>query len=352
MNDAIVMFRRCLLVACHFVGPLLFFTNLTRNPYITQISLVHSGLVLALASTFWIQSQRGTQWRIPRVPGLGLLSSFIAIWLLSWLRAYWLHPVFFRPAIIAEGARTAIFLIGVCASSYLVSAFIALEEDGSSDVSLSSWVIFTVVWGLLWAGFASARSHMIGRPDDFWGLVWDPYGAFLWIAGFIIAVRMTKRGRAVDFLHLTLCAGFLASAYGILQYFNMDWVWPYTLNPYGGRAVSTFGNPNFLSSFNVALMPIALAAFLSDKNAGRRFVYAALFLVLEAAMLATLTRSSWLGSVLGCLALLLSPAIRAKVRSEPKALGFFTQCGYRHGLSLAFKCNCHGLYAHGCRTPH
>ncbi|UPT75909.1 MAG: hypothetical protein M0D55_09705 [Elusimicrobiota bacterium] len=82
------------------------------------------------------------------------------------------------------------------------------------------------------------------------------------------AARLCRRGRVTDFLHLAFAAGFLASLYGVAQYFNKEIVWPVVLNPYGGRAVSTFGNPNFLSTYNAALMPSALALFLVEKGGG------------------------------------------------------------------------------------
>lgn len=321
LNDATNAVRRWLLVLCHFVGPLIFFTNLTRNPYVTQIALVHACASLALAAWAWTASGREGGWRLPRLRAAAPLALFAGLWALSWLRSYLVHPAFFRPALAAEGGRAALFLVGVCAAAFLLSAAVSFDDDGTADVSVGAWAAFAAAWGLAWAGFAAARSRAVGRPEDLWAFLWDPYGAFLWAAGVAGAVRLTRRGRAVDFLHLALCAGFLASAYGILQYFNWDWVWPYTLNPYGGRAVSTFGNPNFLSSYNVALMPAALALFLAEKAPGRRAVYAVVFLAMEAAMLATLTRSSWVGALVACAALALSSRLRARGRAEPKPVG-------------------------------
>jgi len=313
--------RRWLLVLCHFVGPLIFFTNLTRNPYVTQIALVHAGAALALAAWAWGASGRAEGWRLPRLPAAAPLVLFLAAWGASWLRAYLLHPAFFRPAMIAEGSRATLFLLAICASTFLVSAAISAEDDGTSDVPLGRWALFAVVWGLGWSAYAAMRARVAARPEEIRAFLWDPYGAFLWVAGTAAAIRLTRRGRAADYLHLALCACFFASAYGIFQYFNWDWVWPYTLNPYGGRAVSTFGNPNFLSSYNVALMPSALALFLVERSGARRLVYAAVFLTLEAAMLATLTRSSWAGGLVACAALALSPRLRARAKEEPRPFG-------------------------------
>ena len=314
--------RRWLLIACHFVCPLIFFTNLTRNPYITQISLMNACVALSVGAWAWFEAGRAEGWRVPRLSVALPLGLFTAIWGLSWARAYFVHEAFFRPAIISEGARNGLFFLVIGVGTFVVSSTLAAEDDGSSDVPLGGWGAFAVVWGLLWTGFAALRGRAGGRPEDFWALMWDPYGAFLWAGGLAVVGRLTKRGRAADFLHLALCAGFLASAYGLLQYFNMEIVWPYTLNPYGGRAVSTFGNPNFLSTFNVALMPIALALFLVEKSSARRWTYGALFLIFEGALFSTLTRSSWAGAFVACAALALSPRMRARAASEPRTLGF------------------------------
>ncbi len=321
MNDASGPIRRWLLVFCHFVGPLIFFTNLTRNPYITQIAIIHIGVALAIAVWAWNQSEQTTPWRFAKTPILAPFLLFIVVWAASWLRAYFLHAVFFRPAMLAEGTRSFIFLCVIAFSTFFLAATVSSEDDGSSDVALGGWVAFALGWGVLWTAFPSLRSPTGARPESISAFFWDPYGAILWAMGIYGALRLTRRGRLVDYQHLALCAGFLASAYGVLQYFNVDLVWPYTLNPYGGRAVSTFGNPNFLSSFNVALMPIALALALNEKPGPRRWIYAATFLTLEAAILATLTRSSWAGAAIACAMLLISPHIRAKAKAEPRGLG-------------------------------
>ncbi|MEK7383574.1 MAG: hypothetical protein AAB262_09865, partial [Elusimicrobiota bacterium] len=114
MNPA----RRWILVVCHFVCPLRFFTNLTRNPYITQIALLHAGAAMALAAWAWSEASRPEGWRLPQVPVALPLALFTAVWGLSWLRGYFGHAEFFRPAVAAEGARAAVFLLVVCLGTF------------------------------------------------------------------------------------------------------------------------------------------------------------------------------------------------------------------------------------------
>lgn len=327
--------RRFLWVVLHFVCPLLFFTNLTRNPYISQIALLNLA-VLALGA-LWAAEESGRPggWRVPRTPLWGPWALFLAAWGLSWLWSYRTLPEFFQPSMRAEGARGSLFLLVNAALVFVVSAaYAATEERGDDEVALGPWIGFLAVWGLLWLAYPSLRARPGGRPEQLWAQVWDPYGAFVWAAGLAGAAWLTRRGRVVDYLHLAFGVGFLSSVYGVLQYFNFEVVWPQVLNPYGGRAVSTFGNPNFLSSYIVVLMPAALGLFVVERRPGRRFAYGALFIALHSALLATLTRSSWLGAAVACAALFFSGRARRRLREDPKAVGLVF--GVALALALAW----------------
>ncbi len=330
MNTA----RRWLLVGAHFLCPLLFFTNLTRNPYVTQIALLNATIALALAAWACREAARGDGLRVPRLALAWPLLALVAVFVLSWTRAYFGHAEFFRASMRAEGARAALFLAVNCLAAYWLAAGTAAEEDGTSDVPLGSWTLFVVAFGLLWLGLPAARVRAGARAEDFFGLAWEPYGAFVWAAGLAGAAWLTRRGRSADFLHLAFAAGCLGSLYGVAQYFNYEIVWPNVLNPYGGRAVSTFGNPNFLSTYNAALMPSALALFLVERDGPRRWAYGALFLILEAALLATLTRSSWGGAAVGVAALALSPRLRQRLSEDPRPAGLVLGLGL--ALALAW----------------
>ncbi len=324
--------RRWLLVTAHFLCPLLFFTNLTRNPYISQIALLNIALALAFGS--WAIGEAGREGvaRLPKLPVAWPLAAFVVVWAASWLRAYFGHAAFFTPSIVAEGERNGMFLVVNCLFAFWLAATIASEDKNDEPVELGPWIAFVVLWGLMWVALPSMRTRAGARAEDFFGLAWEPYGAFTWIIGLGTAGWLCRRARVADYLHLAFAAGFLASAYGVLQYFNFELVWPNVLNPYGGRAVSTFGNPNFLSTYNAALMPTALALFMMEKNGARRWIYGGLFLTLEAALLATLTRSSWGGAAVGTAFLALSPRLRERLRAEPRSVGLLF--GLALGLAL------------------
>lgn len=322
--------RTALLVVAFFVCPLLFFTNLTRNPYITQIVLLNAALLWGGALLLWEAAGKGpAAW--PRTAVDLPLVCWLGACALSWALAYFGHRPFFRPSISAEGARAGLFLVGNALCPFFLGASLAARQDAEEDVPLGGWIVFVVVWGLAWTLFPELRGRPNAAAPDVFAHVWDGYGALLWFGGAGAALWLCRRGRWGDFLHLALAAGFLASAYGVLQYFNVEFIWPNTLNPYGGRSVSTFGNPNFLSSFNVVLLPAAVSLF-SRSTGGRRAAYAALALTLEAALLCCLTRSSWLGAGVAVAALLLVPEFRAAAARDARPHGLLAAVGV--GMAL------------------
>jgi tetratricopeptide (TPR) repeat protein/O-antigen ligase len=314
---------RTLLVAAHFVCPLLFFTNLTRNPYVTQISLLNICLALAAALWLWRETALTGSLALPKTPVDLPLLAMAGAALLSWSVACALHADFFRPAIFNEGLRAALFLTVNCLAVFYLSSSL---EGADDDVPLGAWAVAAVVWGLLWLGFSQVRGPARPLAVSPFDLMWDGYGAFLWLSGLAGTLWLCRRGRAVDFLHLAFAVGFLASIYGVMQYFNREIIWPHVLNPYGGRSVSTFGNPNFLSSYNVVLFPLALDRFLRSRGAGRG-VYAAVLLALEAALLCSMTRSSWLGAFAAVALLAFSPDLRARARTDARPVGLLACLG-------------------------
>ena len=338
--------RLCLVVA-QFVSPLLFFTNLTRNPYIAQICLLNISLAAAGALYLLRGPLSREPLRIPRTPLDAPWLATLGVCALSWLVAYFGHAAFFRPAIVSEGARNGLFLAVNAFLPFYLSAAVPWDDgepgpaapsgrgerlpskDGEpllAAVPLGWWGACTLAWGLLWLAFPQMRATA-ASSTEIWHQVWDAYGGLVWALGLGGALWLCRRGRVTDFLHLALAVGFLASVYGVCQYFNCEFMWPSVLNPYGGRSVSSFGNPNFLSSYNVVLLPVAVAYFIESRTLGRRLIYGALALALEAALLCSMTRSSWAGALAAMLLLVLSPELRRGVAQEPRPFGLLAGAG-------------------------
>lgn len=127
-------------------------------------------------------------------------------------------------------------------------------------------------------------------------------GLFLWgnaIGAFFLSTQLARPSDSSFFGRLILWVGGISATYGVLQYFGIDPIWGGGINPFAGRPVSTYGNPNFLSSVLVLLLPLVLQKFLTARFSLGIIGWGALGFVYVAALIATMTRSSWIGAGLG-----------------------------------------------------
>lgn len=213
------------------LGPLLFFTRLTENPYSVQIAWVQSGVALLFFLKFlsFLRQNEFTVWRTPLdLPFVALTIVLTTSTFLSWL----FHPPFYRPAIAAHGVRALAFTATTCVGVFWLSTQTADTRDRR-------------------------------------------------IAGQIVTGAVT-----------------LAALYGVMQFGGWDPLWKHGAG-FGHRPISTFGNPNFLSTALVLMLPASVHAFLTARSRGEAVSTAIAFLIQTTALLATMTRSSWMGAVAG-----------------------------------------------------
>jgi len=88
-----------------------------------------------------------------------------------------------------------------------------------------------------------------------------------------------------------MITGTIISLYAIFQSFGLDFI---KYGPADAHIVSTMGNPNYLGSYLVLIFPISIFLYLERR---KNWVLLNIGLVLFA-ILATMTRSAWLGSVI------------------------------------------------------
>ena len=278
---------RALLGLIHVACPLLFFTNLTRNPYFTQIAMLNIGI--AVCGILWaVDAFRKGECRIPTFPfGVPMLY-FLGAALLSCMISLAVHAMV-RPGLSFEMTRVWVFtLINSGVALFLPGAF--TRPLGAEPEPRSIWVdlALVLIWGSMWFGF-----HEMKGTDNS-QLIWDTYGGFLWLLAGIYAVVRTRKGDALSYFHVIFAVSVLAGGYGILQYWGRDIIWTSPVQPYGGRPVSTFGNPNFLSSYLMMVCPVAVT-FSLRATKGQRWGYALVALVCGLGVLSTLTRSTYVG---------------------------------------------------------
>lgn len=291
----------------HVLAPLLFFTNLTRNPYFSQIALLYiliAGLGLLWVLLLWQKNE----FHLPRFPFDVPLALFLVVALFSSVWSWRLHALL-RQGIVFESTRVWIFTLVNCVMAlYLPSLF--TKPLGENPVKISIWadLLLALGWGALWLGFHSNRDPVSSS------LIWDNYGGIVWGMGCLYAVLRTRRGEAIEFFHIIFSVSFLAGIYGVMQYAGKDIIWSSLVVPYGGRPVSTFGNPNFLSSYLMMVSPLGLAFGLRAQGKDR-WGYFLVALVCALGVLCTLTRSTYIGLfvALAVTGLLLLPINRSLV---------------------------------------
>ncbi|OGS21304.1 MAG: hypothetical protein A2252_08550 [Elusimicrobia bacterium RIFOXYA2_FULL_39_19] len=235
--------------------PIIFFTDLTRNPYYFQIFLLNV-IILIIWIVFLCDSIKKGSIKIVKSPVDMQLLLFTSFAVLTWFVALFSRQPYLVHGIIEDGIKLAGFN-----KNYLYSS---IYSEGFKKL------IFTVVNILL----------------------------SYYIAALLIPVIFERQDRAKFFnavVKILYFVGFVASFYAILQYLGMEPIWPKALNPFGGRPVSTFGNPNFMSSYLVMLFPLILAGYLSQISSTKKFFYLITLEMYFCSIVATMTRSSWMG---------------------------------------------------------
>jgi len=212
MNSKIVNF---LFYTIIIVSPLVFFTDLTRNPYYFQIIFAQSGMVLIWILILLKQKGKIYHYTNPfEKPMLIFYFWAVITWIISLL---FLDHNYHVPQLLEYSKE-------IYKKNYL---FMSMFNEGFKKL------LFTITNILLVYFFAT-------------NYVNEKNFSKIYYTFFIV--------------------GFLASVYGILQYFGIELIWPKVLNPFGGRCVSTFGNPNFLSTFLILLFPLMFVEYLVGKN--------------------------------------------------------------------------------------
>lgn len=113
---------------------------------------------------------------------------------------------------------------------------------------------------------------------------------------FYITVYLLRDERNLKrLLYIAFIVGTLASLYAILQYGGIEPIWTRKIDPFGTRSVSTFGNPNFLASFLILILPVIAVLAVFEKSLIKKLFLGGLLGVNLLGLLVTRTRSAWLG---------------------------------------------------------
>ncbi|MGM0441799.1 MAG: tetratricopeptide repeat protein [Elusimicrobiota bacterium] len=214
-----------------FISPLIFFTEVTRNPYLIQERILQVFLSLGLVALYLTAGDK----EYIKLPRTFLDKPLI---------------VFFIFCILSVGFS------------------------------------FIRYWHYRWAitDYAGRRMLMF----TFSGMA-----VFYFTAGFAKNKKVLTKIKNV-----TILAGTLASFYAIMQFANMDFIWGRELSPYGERSISTFGNPNFLSSYLLITIYWIIGEIFTERKTA---LWLVILLINLGGLAITMTRSTYAALFLGLL---------------------------------------------------
>ena len=147
----------------------------------------------------------------------------------------------------------------------------------------------------------------------FYGLVERQQGLasylfyFLWFILLSANLLSSRNGEQQlgRLLKAAAAAATLAALYGILQIFNIDFLsWPEPPH-LTGRAFSTFGQPNFLASWLLLVLPLSVYLSFKSRSFYARFGWLVAFLLQLIALVLTGSRAGLFGLVLMVLMVLI-----------------------------------------------
>ncbi len=228
--------------------PMIFLTNTTRNPFLIQKTILQV-----------------------------FISSIIAIWM----------SMIQRTALLRNPSSLHKVLIGCTPLDMPIGAFF---------IAVAVSILLSLIYN---STMKSAVFFM--ASDGFLFLLLNCASVY-----YITVYTVKDRRFMKILLNCLLAVGAVVSVYGILQFYGIEFIWPYAIHAFQGRSVSTFGNPNFLASFLVLILPLGLMRCISASKKYEKIIIALLCGIFIACLLCTSTRSAWLGFavsviITGCL---------------------------------------------------
>ncbi len=281
---------RVFLAMIFLVVPLIFFTDLTANPFFIQNSLLYVLLAL-LYGTLAVKFLR-TQ-NIDFTKTFFDLAFFIYVLacVVGWLSAVSSAPQALRQTMFYGFLNYGTLLVCIAVGAYVISKNVVFSGTIESK---TNYILLFLAWGSLWYFLPLLKT--VPSSDSLFAKMFDWYALFLWAVGVWLAVRVLRKLVQENILVLMFVAVFLACCYGVLQALGLEFLWPFEINQFATRAFSTFGNPNFLSSAVVMLLPALLVYYMRTESKKDILVYGLLVLVYILFLSFGLARSCWLGA--------------------------------------------------------
>ena len=298
---------RTLLAATFLVVPLVFFTDLTANPFFAQNVLLYV-LIAAIYGTFAFQFLRTKRMEVAKTFFDLAFFLYVISCAMGWLVSVSNAPQALRQTLFYGLLDYGTLLLVVAVGAYIISKNVVFSGTIESK---TNYILLFFVWGGLWYLAPLFKTNL--SSETFIAQLWDWYAVVLWGLGIWLGVRVLKKLTQENILVLIFVAVFLACCYGVLQALGLDFLWPFEINQFATRAFSTFGNPNFLSSAVVMLLPALLVYYMRTDSKKDFVVYGLLVLVYVLYLSFGLARSCWIGAVSGLIMMWMFGTLRALI---------------------------------------
>lgn len=302
-----IKIMRVLLSAAFLAAPLMFFTDLTANPFSAQTALLY-GLLAAMYGASALRFLRAGHINFTRTFFDLAFLMYVLACVVSWLSAVSAAPQYMRQTLFYNLLDFGALLLVVALGAYVISKNVVFSGVIESK---TNYILLFIAWGALWFLLPQLKTRLSG--DGFFAHVFDAYGLALWCAGVWLGMRVLRKLTQENVLALSFVACALACMYGVFQSFGLDVLWPFDMQQFASRAFSTFGNPNFLSSFVVMLLPALLVYYMRAESRKDVCVYGFLVLVYLFYLSFGLCRSCWLAAGAGLLMMWMFGTLRALI---------------------------------------
>ncbi len=289
---AVNFLKRIFFAVVIFCSPLIFFTNLTVNPFAAQnIILTVSAAFLFLLYAAGARAEGKLEFSLSKADIW--LALFILICAASLIYNGFADAER-GAAVFSEGWRRGRLLLINVLFGYALAKFARPANEGDFASFDAGRLALLLLWAVLWTLFPAFK--MRG--------VFDIYALLLWAAGIYVCFGVLREFTAKSFADIMLAVSAVSCLYGLTQNLGFEIFWNGQISQdFGSRAVSAFGNPNFLSSYVIMLMPLCALYFLSAQKLSAQFYYGFVLCAQSAFLAVSMTRSSWLGLALGALVL-------------------------------------------------
>ena len=298
---------RVLLAMCFLVVPLVFFTDLTANPFFVQNTLLYVLLALIYGTLAF---------RFLRLKDIDFTKTFfdlaffvyVIACVVGWLSAVSSAPQALRQTMFYGMLNYGSLLVIVALGAYVISKNVVFSGVIESK---TNYILMFLAWGGLWYFLPMLKTHT--ASDGLFAQMFDWYALVLWVLGVYLGVRVLKKLTQENILVLIFVAVFLACCYGVLQALGLEFLWPFEINQFATKAFSTFGNPNFLSSAVVMLLPSLLVYYMRTDSKKDFIVYGLLVLVYILFLSFGVARSCWLGALCGLIMMWMFGTLRSLI---------------------------------------